>query len=329
MKPVVAHVGRFLTARGSTILIGLAVLLFTFGAVRSASSFRTRTHLESEVSMLISDLADLEDVAFSDPGVSETEREKYLDGAIPFGDVPGPILDEILATLDALGIRDYEYQVRERARTVDVVEPMDGEDPDSGDDYSQDEPSAAWGAGDWNGPDESEDRSSSIDRGAGDASPECTPGLSLYQWKINLVLRTPYSRVARLLETLAGTPRHWRVSEVRFTRMGPLLQATLRLETFTRPTQELEDKVPGEAGPFAFGNPFEVEVGIRRSGGTHPVAEPTLRAVMSGPTPRAWLDERILRTGESVEPWTVEEIDDNGVWIRHTSGRRVRLSVAG
>ena len=334
MSALLDRIGQWRSSHGAALggrvwfvgSIALGVLLLAFGAVRTASSVRTRARLTTDVSNLIADRADLEDALLSGLDRDQTEGSDGFDLAIPFGGVPGPILEEILATLESVGIRDFEYKLRERGQTIDGRDPRgnDGTRDDISEDDGGDE---VWGSEDWEEEEQSDDSGANGETrsGPGTASAEITPGLSLYHWKIDLVLRTEYSRVIELLGALAGAPRRWRVSEVGLTRVGGSLEGRLLLETFTRPTPE--DETLGDVGPCALNDPFHVT--SRQTQIPLVPTAPSLRAVVSGSAPRAWIGDQILRTGESVAQWTVEEIDDNGVWIRHSSGQRVRLSVGG
>jgi hypothetical protein len=158
-----------------------------------------------------------------------------------------------------------------------------------------------------------------------ESRPEFTPGASLYHWKVDLVLRTEYGRVVDLLTALAESRRHWRVSELSLERSGGSIEARLLLETFTHPGSGGEG--PQEFGPLASEDPFRISIQEARRQAI-PVA-PALRAVVSGRVPRAWIGGEIATTGDTVADWTVEVIDDDGVWIRHATGQRVRLSVGG
>lgn len=304
------------------VMIALGTALLTFGLVQTAFSVKTRSSLKGDVAQLIEDIADLEDAAFFNTDKNTSDGESFFVDAIPSGGVPGPILEEVLETLESVGIQHFEYRVFERLETSDasIDDGHDGSEDnyDDYDDYGEDE---VWEEDDW---EESEDESND-DAFSGDQEVEATPGLLLYQWKVKLVLWATYDRTVELLRELDETPRHWRISSLEFNRQGRALKAELLLETFTRPVSD--DEEPDETGPVAFNNPFRMS--SHGSSGAIVPAAPILRAIMSGTTPKAWLDEQIVSTGGSVANWTVEEIDDDGVWIRHRTGHRVRLSVEG
>ena len=318
------------------LLIIVGVLLFSAGFSRVAFSLKHRLELTAEVTSLSATVSQMEDAVFIRVQAKEAASESLLVRAIPHGGVPGPILEELFAVLESAGIRDFEYRIRERLETDDSDSEDDwddedewGDNDDESEDFFEDDDDAEgdenlWNDEDWGiGSDVGDDDGD--DPEAENAAPETTPGLSLYHWKIELTLKTQYDRTVEFLGALEEMPRHWRTSELELSRSGRLLDVVLLLETFTRPIEEDIDGV--ELGPLAFNNPF---LGTRHGakGGIVPTA-PTLRAIMSGTAPRAWLDGQIVTTGNSVAEWTVEEIDDDGVWIRHTTGHRVRLSVGG
>ncbi len=267
---------------------------------------------------LRTEVVDLEDAVSTRTEARKSDGRNLLSDGIPEGGVPGPILSEVLTILESEGIHNYEYRVQERLSTNSAGDGNDNSDRSKGrNDESRDEQSAAWNETAWDD-DADEDEA---DRNGDDL--ESTPGLSLYHWKIELTLRTPYDRTVEFLTAIGEAPRHWRTSELDLTREGRTLEVVLLLETFTRPVAGASESE--EVGPRAFNNPFRARQG-GPTGGPIPAA-PDLRAIMSGAEPRAWIGGEILTTGETVAQWTVEEIDDDGVWIRHKTGQRRRLSV--
>ena len=112
---------------GSRIWLALAavlgVVLIASGAVRILAGARARSLLEVEVANLASDRADLEDTVLSGSVLDEAEESGGVELAIPYGGVPGPILEDLLAILESLEIRNYEYKIRERSQTVDAPDP--------------------------------------------------------------------------------------------------------------------------------------------------------------------------------------------------------------
>ncbi|MCA9755809.1 MAG: hypothetical protein KDA27_08420 [Candidatus Eisenbacteria bacterium] len=321
---------------GSRIWLALAavlgVVLIASGAVRILAGARARSLLEVEVANLASDRADLEDTVLSGSVLDEAEESGGVELAIPYGGVPGPILEDLLAILESLEIRNYEYKIRERSQTVDAPDPRgrgatqdDSESHDAGGESEEDD--EVWASDEWGEQEYSDDPESQREDllGVLEGSVEFTPGLVLYHWTLDLVLRTEFRRVVEFLDSLAEAERMWRVSEVGLARAAGSLHAHLLLETFTRP-------LPGgealcDSGTDASNDPFQATSG---SADVPSVLEaPTLRAVVTGSTPRAWIGEKIVEAGGSAAQWTVEEIDENGVWIRHSNGRRVRLHVGG
>ncbi len=308
------------------VLMLLGFVLFTFGAVRTGMSLRAREVLRNEVARLSDEIVDLEAAASMQIGGGNlATKEGYFEGAIPYGRVPGPILQELLSKLKDAGVTDYEYRIREPLKTLDPQARANDEYGDEfADDYGNEDDDQLWDEDDWES-DSSGESQSAVAAATSDVI-EVTPGLTLLQWTVEVSVRSSYAKILQFVSGLAKAERHWRVSHLEISRMSPYLEASLVLKTFTR--ADGKEEAVETLGPVAFHNPFVVE---RREQGTGRALPPTpkLRAVLAGSQPRAWLGDHIVTTGETVASWTVEEIDEEGIWIRHAGGRRIRLAVAG